>query len=90
MSAGTGAQVQPPSRIGARLGQKVGQLAGVELGLARCAPREELVAAAAERALQLGNERDRLGRQDLGVLGRDAAGDFHTGTIRGSAHGGAL
>ena len=64
----------------ARLGQEVGQLAGVELGLPRGAPREELVAPSAERALQLGHERHRLGRQDLRVLGRDAAGDFHTGT----------
>ena len=50
----------------ARLGQEVGQLAGVELapGALR-ALRQQLLAPAAERALQLGHERERLGRQDL-------------------------
>ena len=60
MSAGTGAHVQSPSRIGARLGQEVRQLAGVEPRLARDAAREQLGAARAERALQPGGEGDRV------------------------------
>ena len=75
----------------ARLGQEIGQLAGVELGLALRAAREQLGAAAAERALQLGRERDRLGRQDLGVLGGDAAGDLDAGAVsRACSSGGSL
>ena len=72
-SAGTGAQVQLALADRARLGQEVGQLAGVERGLALGAQREELGAARAERALQLRREVERLGRQDAGVVGRDAA-----------------
>ena len=70
----------------ARLGQEIGKLARVELGLARRAAREELGATAAERALQLRRERDRLGRQDLRVIGRDAAGDLDAGAKRRGAH----
>ena len=54
----------------ARFGQEVGQRSGVELRLALRAAGEEVRAAAAERALELGRERHRFGRQDLGVFRR--------------------
>jgi hypothetical protein len=66
--------------------EEIRQLAGVELALPRGAPREQLVTAAAERALQPGRERDRLGRQDLREFGSDAAGDLDAGTVAGGAH----
>jgi len=74
----------------ARLGQEVGELAGVEVGLAHGALGQELVAASAERALQLGRERDRFGGEDAGELGRDAAGDLDAGAVDGVAHGAFL
>ena len=48
-----------------RLRQEVGQLAGVELLLALRALREQLLAAGAERALELRHERERVGGEDL-------------------------
>ncbi len=69
-----------------RLGEEVGQLAGIELGLPLRAAREQLHAPVAERALQFGGEGDGLGGQDLRVLGSDAARDLDTGTERRRAH----
>ena len=62
----------------ARLGQKIGQLAGVDLGLSLRAACEQFRAAVAESALQLRRERHRFGRQDLRVFRRNAAGDLDT------------
>ncbi len=70
---------------GARLGQEIGQLAGIELAPGASRAGQQLAAAAAEGALQLGGEGDGLGREDLRVLGRDAAGDLDTGA-KGGAH----
>src|SRR5262249_41888664 len=51
---------------GARLGKKFGQLAGIELALARGAAREKLGAAAAEGALQLRSKSQSFRRQYFG------------------------
>ena len=86
MSAGTGAHVHSASRTARRLGQEIGQPTGVELRLARRTPRQELGAALAEDALQPRDEADRLRREDLGVLGRDAAGHLDAGAERLGGH----
>ena len=61
------------------LRKEFGKLARVELRLARRAAGEEIGATAAEGALQLGREGDRLRRHDLRVVGSDAAGDLDPG-----------
>ena len=71
---------------GAGFGKEVRQRAGVELGLASRTAGKQVGATAAERALQLGRERDRFRRQDLGVLRGDAPGDLDAGAVVGRAH----
>jgi hypothetical protein len=71
----------------AGLGEEIRPLAGVEFGLARGATREQVVTPVAERALQPGDERQRLRRQNLGVLRRDGAGNFDAGAIGTRGHG---
>ena len=73
MSAGIDAQVQSPSRIARGLRQEIGQRPAIEFGLPLRATGHEVGAATAERPLELGRERDRVGRQDLGELRRNAA-----------------
>ena len=73
-----------------RFRQEFRKPAGVELGLARRAAREELGATAAEGALQTGREGDRLRREDLRVIGGDPAGDLDAGAKSRRAHQCAL
>ena len=50
-----------------RLGEKVGQLAGVEVFLAPRSPHKQLEPAAVEPPVQPGQKRQRLGAQDFGL-----------------------
>jgi hypothetical protein len=59
-----------------RFREEVGQLPGVELHLPCSTPREQLLPARFESPVQLGDERHRLGREDLRVFGSDAAVNF--------------
>ena len=70
ISSGDGATCQSPLADVARLGQEVGQLARRE---ARCAldpAREHLAPPLAELALEVGQERERVGREDVVDLHR--------------------
>ena len=58
-----------------RFGEEVGLRAGVEFLLPLRAPREKLLAAGFELAVELCNEAQRLRAQDLGELLADRAGD---------------
>ena len=70
-----------------RLGEEIGQPAGVEVLLPRLAAGEELLPAAFELAMQLRDERERFRGQDGGVVGRDRAGDLDAGGQRGCRSG---
>ena len=59
-------------------GQEVGLLAGVQAFLAFLAVVQQFQAAVVEAAVQLGHERQRLRRQDLGVTVLDGASDLHS------------
>src|SRR5207249_4736945 len=67
-----------------RLGQKIRELAGVDLRLALGPPAEELLPARIELAVQVGDERQRLLGQDLlAPLGGAAANlDRHGESVR--------
>ena len=69
-----------------RLGQEVEALAGVEALLARGARSQQLGAAWAELALQLGHEREGVVRQKVRTLRRDGADDLELG---GNRHDGS-
>jgi hypothetical protein len=56
-----------------RLGQEVGHLAGIDAGLALDALLQQFLAARLEGAVQLGDQFQRLGRQDGGVFGGNGA-----------------
>src|SRR4030095_7247142 len=58
----------------------------VQLALPLRPAREELRAAVAELALQFRRKSDCLRREDLGVLGGDAARDLDAGAVLGRAH----
>jgi hypothetical protein len=49
------------------LGEKIRKLAGVEVLLAPQSPHQELQPAAIEAPVQAGDERERLGAEDLGL-----------------------
>ena len=87
MSFGCGAIGPVALADGLRLGQEVGQLAGVELLLPRGARGEQFLAARLERAMQLRDERERLGREDFGECRGDLAGDLDAGGQRGRSGG---
>ena len=70
----------------ARLGQEIGELAGVELRLSVSAPGQQLVAAGAERSLQARDKCHRLGCQYLGVTEADGARNRNAGTELANAH----
>ena len=65
ISSGNGAIRQSPARTSAGLGEEVGQLARGEPCQPLRAAREELAAPVAELALEVGQERDRLRREDV-------------------------
>ena len=65
MSFGCGAICQSDSADLLRLGQKIRQHAGVEFLLPRRAAREQFLAARFELPVQLGDEGERVRRQDL-------------------------
>ena len=75
-SAGAGATVQSPARIAAVSGRKSGSLPASSLALARRASLEQLPAPGIEASGELGDELKGLRGQDLGVFGRDLAGQL--------------
>ena len=89
MSAGTGAHSPVALRGSPRVsGRKSGSLPASSSAWRAARRASRLVTPVAERALQPGDERQRLRRQDLGVLGRDGAGNFDAGAIGTRGHGG--
>lgn len=51
-----------------RLGQEIGPPAAVQFRLHLNAPRQQLLSAVLEGPVELGQERERLGREDFGQL----------------------
>ena len=74
MTSAPGAAEQPFD-LPARLGEKVGQAAGVELLLPRDAPREQLPAARLEAPVQARDELERLVGEDVARRRREAPAD---------------
>jgi hypothetical protein len=66
------------------LGQEVGHFAGIDAGLALDALLQQFLAARLEGAVQLGDQFQRLGRQDGGVFGGNGGVDLDAG---GQGHG---
>jgi hypothetical protein len=62
---------------GLRLREEIGALAGIEPLRAFRARLQQLAASRFERAVQMGNERQRLGRQDRLEARLDGTGDLH-------------
>jgi hypothetical protein len=67
-----------------RLGQEVGHLAGIDADLALDALLQQFLAARLEGAVQLGDQFQRLRRQDGGVFGGNGCVDLDAG---GQGHG---
>ena len=82
---GIGAIFQSPSRMCFVVGEEVGPLAGVETLGALGTRGQQLCAARLERAVQLGDERQRLGREDRVEAGQHRRVDLHAfGQVSGS------
>jgi len=70
------------------LGEKIGQLAGVEIFLAPHAPRQQIQAPSIETPMQPGDERERLGAQNFVVPTRGLGVDLDAGYGRVRCHEG--
>ena len=62
-------------------GRKSGKLAGVDIGLAFSARRQQVVAAGGEFPRQAGEEVDGVGRENGLVFGSDLAADVDGGVV---------
>ena len=69
-----------------RLGEKVRQLAGVEVFLATHSPREQLEPLPVEAPVQAGQERQRLGVEDFGLPAARLGGDLNARDGRVRCH----
>ena len=69
------------------LGEEVRYRTGVERGGPLHPQREQLAAAGLEGPVQLGHERERVGREDLRLVGGDLGGDLDSVRESDGAHG---
>ena len=72
---------------GAGFGEEVGLFAGVEALLPFLAGLQQLLAARVERAVQVHDEVDGVGREDLRVGFADGSEEFNAGKVQCGGHG---